>query len=164
VIRAISSNIVYAVLFTMAGATVYGFFPSQRSLTLRAYVFAVGGLALLAAVRIAQQRAPHRRSTFDAAIARKRRPLGGISQLERMERAVTLGCASAADLHQYLLPPLREIAHAQLARSGRAPGPDTLGRWWELLRDDREEPEDRFARGLALAELRELTDDLARLS
>ena len=49
--------------------------------------------------------------------------------------------ASAYDLHFRLLPHLREIAQARLERAGRTPGPDTLGRWWELLRPDRPAPE-----------------------
>jgi hypothetical protein len=162
--RALGSSIVYAVTFTIAAGAVYAVVPSEHSLTLRAYVFAIGGTALLAAVRVVQLRAPRRRSNFDAVLARKRPPLGPISQLEKMQRTVTIGCASEADLHQHLLPELREIAQAQLERSGRRPGPDTLGHWWPLLRPDREAPVDRFAPGLGLAELRELTDDLARLS
>jgi hypothetical protein len=162
--RAVSSSIAYAVFFTIAAWACYGFVPSEHSPTLRAYVFAIGGTALLAAVRIAQLRAPHRRSTFDAAVARKPQPLGAVSQLEKMQRAVTIGCASEADLRLHLLPQLREIAQAQLERSGRAPGPDTLGRWWDLLRPDRAEPADRFAPSLTLPELRDLADDLDRLS
>jgi hypothetical protein len=162
--RAVGSSIAYAVFFTIAAGAVYDFVPSERSLTLHAYVFAIGGSALLAAVRVAQLRAPHQRSTFEAALARKRPPLAALSQLEKMQRAVTIGCASEADLRQHLLPQLREIAQAQLERTGRRPGPDTLGRWWDLLRPDREAPTDRFAPGLTVAELRELTNDLDRLS
>jgi hypothetical protein len=162
--HAIGSSFSYVVLFTVAAAGVYGFAPSVRSLTLHAYVLAIGGAALMAAARIAQARAPRQRSTFDAALARKRRPPGGVSQLERMERAVVIGCASEADFRQHLLPQLREIAQAQLERSGRTSGPDTLGRWWDVLRPDREAPVDKFAPGISLVELRELTNDLDRLS
>lgn len=162
--HAIGSAMSYAVLFTLAAAGVYGFAPSVRSLTLHAYVLAIGAAALMAAARIAQARAPRQRSTFDMALARKRRPLGGVSQLERMQREVTIGCGSEADFRQHLLPQLREIARAQLERSGRTPGPDTLGRWWDVLRPDREAPVDRFAPGISLADLRELTNDLDRLS
>jgi hypothetical protein len=161
--HALGSAISYAFVFSIAAAGVYGFAPSVRSLTLHAYVLAIGGTALMAAVRIAQSRAPRQRSSFDAAVAHKRRPLGGISQLERMERAVTIGCATEGDFRQHLLPQLREIARAQLERSGRVPGPDTLGRWWDVLRPDREDA-DKFAPGITLAELRELTNDLDRLS
>ena len=62
-----------------------------------------------------------------------------------------------------LLPHLREIASARLERTGRTPGPDTLGQWWDLLRPDRPEPTDRFARGIREADLRALVADLERL-
>jgi hypothetical protein len=62
-----------------------------------------------------------------------------------------------------LLPHLREIAQARLERAGRTPGPETLGRWWELLRPDRQPPEDRFGKGISEAELRALVADLARM-
>ena len=76
---------------------------------------------------------------------------------------MTLATASAYDLHFRLLPHLREIAQARLERAGRSPGPDTLGRWWDLLRADRPPPEDRFAKGISQAELRALVSDLARM-
>src|SRR5439155_21245669 len=53
----------------------------------------------------------------------------------------------------------RSIAQARLERSGHEPGPDTLGRWWELLRPDRPPPENRLAKGINPAELRELVAD-----
>jgi hypothetical protein len=162
--HALGSGLSYAFVFTVAAAGVYEFAPSVHSLTLHAYVLAIGGTALMVAVRIAQARAPRQRSAFDAALERKRRPLGRISQLQRMERAVTIGCASEADFQQHLLPQLREIAQAQLERTGRVPGPDTLGRWWHVLGPDREQPVDKFQPGISLTELRELTNDLARLS
>jgi hypothetical protein len=76
---------------------------------------------------------------------------------------VTLATATAYDLHFRLLPHLREIAQCRLERGGKTSGPDTLGRWWELLRPDRPEPEDRFAPGIKAAELRALVSDLERM-
>ena len=61
---------------------------------------------------------------------------------------MTLSIGNAYDLHTRLLPHLREIATARLERRGQRPGPDTLGRWWELLRPDRPEPAERFAPGI----------------
>ena len=78
-------------------------------------------------------------------------------------REVTLATASAYDLHYRLLPHLREIAQCRLERAGKSPGPETLGRWWELLREDRPEPEDRFAPGIKQSELRALVADLERI-
>lgn len=162
--RAAGESIAFAVLATIAAGVIYGLAPSARSPTLHAYVFALGGAALLAAVKLARVRAPLHRSAFDAALSRAQRPTAGVSQLERLQREVTIGCSSDADFQQHLLPKLREIATARLAQTGRIPGPDTLGRWWDVLRPDRAAPEDRFAPGLSLPELKELVADLDRLS
>jgi hypothetical protein len=86
-----------------------------------------------------------------------------VPQLAKVEREVTLSIGNAYDLHTRLLPHLREIATARLERRGQRPGPDTLGRWWELLRPDRPEPSERFAPGIREAELRDLVADLERL-
>ena len=81
----------------------------------------------------------------------------------RHQREVTLGTASAYDLHHRLLPQLRQIADARLERGGRVASPETLGRWWELLRPDRPTPDDRYAPGISQSELRALVADLQRL-
>lgn len=161
--KALGASIAWAVFFTIVAGSIYGLAPTVRSPTLHAYVFALGGAALLAAVKFARMRAPLQRSELDAAVARAKPPAAGVSQLERLQREVTIGCSSEADFQQHLLPKLREIAAARLARTGRTPGPDTLGRWWDVLRPDREAPEDRFARGIRLSELKELVADLDRL-
>lgn len=161
--RAVWPSVAWAALFTVVAGSIYALAPSVRSPTLHAYAFALGGAALLAAVKLARLRAPLERSELDAAVGRAQPPAPGVSQLERLQREVVIGCASETDFQQHLLPQLREIAAARLARSGRTPGPDTLGRWWDVLRPDREPPADRFARGIPLPQLRELVADLDRL-
>ncbi len=84
-------------------------------------------------------------------------------ELAKLEREVTLAVGNAYALHSRLLPQLREIADARLERTGRQAGPDTLGRWWELLRPDRPEPADQFAPGIPADELRQLVADLERM-
>lgn len=162
--KAVTSSVASAVLLTIVASAIYSLVPGARSLTLHAYVFAIGAVALVAAVRVVSACAPPQRAWFDAALARAQPPTAGVSQLERLQREVTIGCASDADFQQHLLPKLREIAAALLAQTGRTPGPDTLGRWWDVLRPDRTEPEDRFAPGISLPELKELVADLSRLS
>lgn len=138
--------------------------PSVRDVTLHAYVFVVGGLLMLALVAAAGDSVPRRRtSDFDAALAEARQPDRRVPELERVEREVTLGVASAYDFHVRLLPHLREIAQARLERTGRTLSPETAGRWWELLRPDRREPDDRFAAGISQAELRALVADLEKM-
>ena len=138
--------------------------PKARDVTLHAYVFLVGGLLMLGVVAAAGDAVPRRlRSELDHALSdtvRRERPP---PELEKLKREVTLATASQYDLHYRLLPQLREIAQARLEQAGREPGPETLGRWWELLRPDRPAPEDRFSKGITQAELHALVADLARM-
>ena len=138
--------------------------PALRNVTLHIYVFLVGGLLMLGIVAAAGDSVPRRlRSELDRALSEPRHGGGRLPEVERLEREVTLATASAYDLHVRLLPHLREIAQSRLERSGKTSGPETLGRWWELLRPDRPEPEDRFAPGIKQAELRALVSDLERI-
>ena len=138
--------------------------PGDRRIAVHAYLLFLGALLMLVLVSAVGATVPRTgRSDFRRALGRRPHPPVGVPQLVRLEREVTLGIASAWDLHSRLLPDLREIAEARLERSGRHPGPDTLGRWWELLRPDRPEPKERFARGISEADLRALVADLERL-
>ncbi|MFZ1880665.1 MAG: hypothetical protein WAU41_10900 [Gaiellaceae bacterium] len=138
--------------------------PGVRNVALHAYVLIVGGLVMLGVVAAAGDAVPKRhRSEFDRALSdgvRRDRP---VHEVERMTREVTLGAATAYDLHMRLLPQLRQIAQARLERSGRPMSPETLGRWWELLRPDRPEPDNRHAPGISTSELRALVSDLERM-
>jgi hypothetical protein len=138
--------------------------PSLRNVTLHIYVFLLGGLLMLGVVAAAGESVPRRmRSELDRALAESDRPEQPIPELEKTQREVTLATATAYDLHFRLLPHLREIAQCRLERTGKTSGPDTLGRWWELLRPDRPEPEDRFGPGIKQADLRALVGDLERM-
>ena len=138
--------------------------PGVRNVTLHAYVFIVGGLLMLGIVAAAGDSVPRRaRSDFDVALAERSQRQKPLAEVARVEREVTLAVAAAYDAHVRLLPQLREIAQARLERSGRTLSPETAGRWWELLRPDRPEPEDRFAPGIKEAELRALVADLERM-
>ncbi len=138
--------------------------PGIRNAALYSYVLIVGALVMLAIVSSFGDALPRRRrSPFDEALVEPPRTGRTPAQVEQIERAVTLGVATAYDLHVRLLPHLREIAQCRLERSGRSASPETLGRWWELLRADREEPLDRFAAGLPRDELVALVADLERM-
>jgi hypothetical protein len=94
-----------------------------------------------------------------------------LPELERLEREVTLGTASAHDLHFRLRPTLRETAanllavrrgidlDGQPARARAALGEDT----WQLVRRDVEPPADRLGRGVDPARLRAAVDALEAL-
>jgi hypothetical protein len=110
-------------------------------------------------------------SPVDAALARRPRPAERVPELEKIEREVTLGMTTAFDLHFRLRPTLRRIASELLrARRGidldanpeaarRALGDET----WQLVREDREPPHDRFGRGLDLNSLRNVVVSLEAL-
>jgi len=138
--------------------------PGERTIALHIYVLFLGALLMLVVVSGVGAAAPRaRRSDLAAALDERPAPAGRVSQLAKVEREVTLAIGNAYDLHTRLLPHLREIATARLERRGQRPGPDTLGRWWELLRADRPEPSERFAPGIREAELRDLVAELERL-
>ena len=156
-----------AILFVLAtGVCAYVAFgvPAERSLAIRVYLLFLGALLMLVVVSAVNSAAPRsRRSDLATALGEQPAPAGPVPQLAKVEREVTLSIGNAYDLHTRLLPHLREIAAARLERRGQRPGPDTLGRWWELLRPDRPEPKERFAAGIREDELRELVADLERI-
>ena len=158
-------DIVLLIVFaTIATAYVEAAQPGLRNIALHTYVLVVGGLVMLGVVAAAGDAVPRRqRSQFDAALAQRQASTRRLPELERMEREVTLAAASSFDLHFRLVPHLREIAGARLERAGKAPSPETLGRWWELLRPDRPAPDDRFAPGISRADLSALVADLEEL-
>ena len=138
--------------------------PGIRNAAIYSYVLVVGALVMLAIVSSFGDALPRRRrSPFDDALVEVKQTDRSPAQVEQIERAVTLGVANAYDLHLRLLPQLREIAQCRLERAGRTSSPETLGRWWELLRPDRPEPSDRFAVGLPESELLALVADLERM-
>jgi hypothetical protein len=138
--------------------------PSLRNVTLHVYVFLLGALLMLGIVAAAGDAVPRRqRSELDRVLSEPRHREQRLADLEKTEREVTLATATAYDLHFRLLPHLREIARCRLERTGKTCGPDTLGRWWDLLRPDRPEPDDRFAPGIKQADLRALVSDLERM-
>ena len=155
---------VLAALATIAAGYAVLAHPDVRTTALHIYVLVVGAIVMLGVVVGADDAVARRyQSRFDAALTDAVERPTRLAGLERMEREVTLARASSFDLHFRLLPHLREIATARLERSGKAPSPETLGRWWELLRPDRPPPDDRFAPGISEADLRALVADLERL-
>jgi hypothetical protein len=148
------------------------FFPKHVGLALHVYVVllaAVGLWWLLAAVRAAHPRAG--RSPFDAALRRQPRKVERPEELQKIEREVTLGAATAFDLHYRLRPALRGIADELLAArrgidldSNPAAARRALGdEAWEIVRPDREPPGARFGAGLEAGSLQSVVAALERL-
>jgi len=139
-----------------------------HALLLDVYLLCIGAVILLALVRATRAQAPvQRRSQFELALAamRRRRTDSGEPTLVR---DLELSSYNAFHLHARIRPVLREIAAHRLrtrygveldAEAGRAR--ELIGAHaWELVRPDRPAPEDRLARGLSVAELRLVVDDL----
>ena len=146
--------------------------PAHAELVVRVYVLVLAAFLLGHLLARIHRTHPGRRSSpVDAALNRRRRPVGRIPELEKLEREVTLGQATAFDLHFRLRPTLRRIASELLhARRGidldtnpdvarRALGNETF----ELVRADREPPPERFARGIDLVALGRVVDSLEAL-
>jgi hypothetical protein len=90
--------------------------------------------------------------------------------LERLERLVVSGRATAGDVHARLRPVLRELALARLRRRGVDPDAspaasrELLGAdLWELVRTDRPRPDDLRAAGLTLGQLEAIVERLEAL-
>ena len=159
-------------LLSVALAIVLVAVPGRAPLLVHVYVLvlaAIGLGLLLAALRAALP--PRRPSAFDAALRARPRPATRIPELERMEREVSLGLATAFDLHYRLRPRLRRIA-AELLTARRGieldADPDAAHRLlgddaWEIVRGDREPPHERFGPGLDIASLRLAVDALEAL-
>jgi hypothetical protein len=166
VIRALLNLLGVTLLVTVVVVALLVLQPISRETTLHVYLLALAGLLLAAAVTAlpAHSRSPFERSLRPPAPEPTRPP-----QLERVERAVTLGVANSFDLHARLRPLLREVAAARLATARGIELDSPAGRAvvgeaaWELLRPDREPPADRFAGGLGEALLRKIIDDLEHL-
>ena len=130
------------------------------------FVLVVGAATLLALV-VATRGEKAQPSSFERALRpaptpQPNRPL----ELDRLERDVTLGVSGAFHLRHKLLPQLREIAAQRLAdRRGAALTEAAVGAdAWELLRPEGPDGyDDRHGRGIPIAQLETLTDELEKI-
>jgi uncharacterized protein YhhL (DUF1145 family) len=159
VIRALLNLLGAAVLVTVVFVALLLLQPFSRATALHLYLLVLAGLLLLATVMALPARG---RSLFEQSLRPRAPQPTRPPQLERVERAVTLGVANSFDLHARLRPLLREVAAARLASARGVELDSPAGRAlvgeeaWELLRPDRGQPTDRFAAGVGEAELRRL--------
>ena len=146
--------------------------PGRAELAIRIYVLLIAAFVLGHLLARLHGSLPERGvSPVDAALTRRPRAPQRIPELEKIEREVTLGQATAFDLHFRLRPTLRRIA-SELLRARRGIDldrePDAARRvlgdeTWELVRADREQPLERFGRGIELASLRNVVASLEAL-
>jgi hypothetical protein len=156
-------------LLISAGVGIAAFAsPGLRTVLLDAYLVALGGVFLLALVRMTLATAPVVKvSEFDRALAAMRKSPPDADELD-LARDLELSRLNAFHLHLRVRPLLREIAAHRLLRSygidldaepGRAR--ELVGASaWELVRPDRPSPRDRLAPGPPLSSLRDVVADL----
>jgi len=147
--------------------------PVSTREILAAYVLALSAIALLHLTRLARGEESWFRtpSEFERALTSRPEVRMRPAELVRIERELTLGSATAEHLHGRLLPLLRDAAAARLAarhevdldrRPDRAR--ELLGdETWEIVRPDREAPDDRNAPGLPLRRIAAVIDTIERL-
>ena len=159
-------------LLTLVLLLLLAAFPGRAEIELRVYVLLLAAFVLGRLLARLRASLPERGvSPVDAALNRRPRRPERIPELEKIEREVTLGQATAFDLHFRLRPTVRRIA-SELLRARRGIDLDTspeaarraLGdETWELVRPDREQPLERFGRGIDLASLRKVVASLEAL-
>jgi hypothetical protein len=164
--------VIRVVIATIGFAIALGIRPVATDRIVAAYVLLLAALVLWSLVRLGRSGDERGHvSTFEHAIRQRTFEPMRPPELVRMEREITLGRARAADLHDRLLPTLREAAATRLAarrsvdlerrpdEARRILGDDV----WELLRPDRPEPVDRLAPGISLVSLRRIVDSLEQI-
>ena len=158
---------VFALLATGALLLARFLAPSRFALELDVFVLAVGGLALLELVVATRQAYPlERRSSLAEALEREPAEQLRPSELERLERQLTLASATAFDLHARLCPTLRELARTRLAARGvrLQHGEELVSEeLWELVRPDRPPPVEPYAAGLQRPQLQRVLAELEAL-
>lgn len=157
---------------SLVAAGVLFFADVDATLAVRIYVLVLGGLVLLTLVAATEFAARSGPSAFERALARSRRPDARPDELERLERQVALSVQNAFDFHARLRPAFRAAAGAALwrrhgvdletqpKRAAALLPPDL----WDVVRPDREPPEDRLAPGLSLERIDQLVTEIERMS
>lgn len=109
---------------------------------------------------------------FEAMVPRCGPSVSKVEQFQTIVLQLSRSSSSESGLHAHLRPLVQEIAAARLARNhgvdldgepGRAREIVGDGRVWELIRPDREAPEERGGRGWSETELSLLLDELEEL-
>ena len=157
---------------TLALIIALVFLPGRAELVVRVYMLLLAVFVLVQLLaRLRSSLPKHSTSPVDAALNARPRPALRVPELERIEREVTLGQTTAFDLHFRLRPTLRRIA-SELLRARRGidldANPEAARRalgdaTWELVREDREPPHDRFGPGIGLESLRHVVVSLEAL-
>lgn len=146
--------------------------PGRRELELDIYVLLLGGMALVSLVSLLRDVAPEwKDSPLEDALNRSAAEPDRIAELDRLERELQLGATTAFDLHFRFRPVLREIGGTLLERhglrldSGTPEVREKLGdELWEIVRPDREPPDNRHAPGPGLPAMHRIVERLEAVS
>lgn len=165
--RAVKVGFAFSVAVGITAVAVSG----VGSILLDVYFLGMGGVLLLALVRMTREGQSTVPSDFDRALEELSRRHPADSGELALVRDIKQSTISALHLHVRLRPVLREIAvHRLWTRFGvdldreQARARDLVGaNAWELVRPDRPPPGDRLATGPALADLHVVVDELERL-
>jgi hypothetical protein len=139
-----------------------------HAIVLDVYLLCIGSVVLLALVRTTRAHAPaQRNSPFDAALASMRRAPAEPGE-PALVRELELSTYNAFHFHARLRPLLRDVAaHRLRARYGVELDVEpararelVASEAWDVVRPDREPPEDRMGPGPTLDELRLVLDEL----
>lgn len=139
-----------------------------HAIVLDVYLLCIGAVVLLGLVRTTRAQTPEQRvSPFDAAVAAMRRPPAEPGE-PTLVREVELSTYNAFHFYSRLRPILRDIAASRLrsrygveldaepARARELVGSEA----WDIVRPDRQPPEDRLGRGPTAGELRVVVEQL----
>lgn len=155
---------------TIGAGVVVLVVPDHAALVGHVWLVVVLTVALGIALGQLGRRLPVRPSAFDAAFVRARPRRARPASLARVEREVTLATVTAFDVHFRLRPLVRPLAAGLLLRRGvdLEQRPDRarelLGaETWELVRPDRDAPDDRTAPGIPIETVERVVADLERL-
>lgn len=167
--RPLRRTLLQALAVSLPLAAVLVFRVPHPGLAVRLWLVALGAIAISAlAGRALADRIVHDGAGLRLPWGwwRRQRP-DRVRALEELEHAVEFSMGTAFDVHYRLRPHLvRVLTHrlaargvnleAQADRARALVGPDA----WELVRPDRPEPADRNARGMDLAGLRRVVEQI----
>jgi hypothetical protein len=166
--RAIKLGLVFSAAIAIAAFAVSGL----RDALLEVYLLGIGGVLLLALVRITSgSGSGTAASDFDRALADMSRRYPSDSGELSLVHDVQQSVASSLHLHTRLRPLLREIAAHRLSmRFGvdldreRERARELIGgEAWELVRPERPPPSDRLASGPPASPLSKVVEELERI-
>jgi hypothetical protein len=159
-------------LVTLGAGIALLFTAGNRAIVLDVYLLVIGGIALLALVRVARVlRRGTPPSSFEAAIARARAPRSGGDDALELDREIELSRLDGFHFHARMRPVLRDVAAyrlrvrygVELDREPERARELLPAAVWEVVRPDRPPPAQRLARGPTLADQRALLDGLEKL-